>query len=300
MGVVTRIRFGLKIFRNYLRCRWIPVSDMVSVTTMRSSTLPRFRALHWSEYFMEAANLGLFMLSACIFATLLEHPSSPIHNAIEAPFTRRVLMGLAMGATAIAIICSPFGCRSGAHMNPCVTLTYWWLGKIAHRDAVLYTAFQFIGGAAGVALARFVVGPPLAHGAVSFVITEPGPEGVWPALAGEFAISLILMLIVLQVSNSRSLSRFTPFAAGALVALFITFESPISGMSMNPARTFGSAFAAGRWESIWIYFVGPPAGMLVAAALYRLRAGAHRVFCAKLHHHNREACIFRCNYSALK
>ena len=164
----------------------------------------------------------------------------------------------------------------------------------------LLIAAMLVFAVAGVAVAHFIVGPPLEHGAVSFVITEPGPAGAWPALVAEFAISLMLMLTVLQLSNSPTLNRFTPFAAGALVALYITFESPISGMSMNPARSFGSAFSAGRWDSIWIYFVGPPAGMLTAAALYRFRAGAHRVFCAKLHHHNAQACIFRCNYADLK
>jgi aquaporin Z len=222
-----------------------------------------------------------------------------LNHAIEDPFLRRVMMGLAMGATAIAIICSPSGRRSGAHMNPSVTLTYWLLGKIARADALMYLAAQFAGGVAGVALAHAIVGPPLEHAAVAFVVTEPGPAGSLVALLAEFAISLFLMVTVLHLSNSKRLSRYTPFAAGALVALYIVFESPISGMSMNPARTFGSAFAADHWESIWIYFAGPPAGMLSAAALYRLRAGAHRVFCAKLHHHNSEACIFRCNYSDL-
>jgi aquaporin Z len=297
-GNPARVQFIPEFFRAV----WDSLTriHMAPTTTAHSSPLPRLQALHWPEYFMEAACLGLFLLSACIFGTLLEHPSSQVHLAIEAPLARRALMGLAMGTTAIVLICSPFGRRSGAHLNPCVTLTYWMLGKIARRDALLYVGFQFLGGAAGVALAHFLVGPPLEHGAVLFVVTEPGPSGVWPALAAEFAISLMLMLTVLQVSNSKALSRYTPFFAGALVALFITFEAPISGMSMNPARTFASAYAAGQWENTWIYFVGPPSGMFLAAALYRFRSGAHRVFCAKLHHHHSESCIFRCNYSELK
>jgi aquaporin Z len=78
--------------------------------------------------------------------------------------------------------------------------------------------------------------------------------------------------------------------------LYIIIEAPISGMSMNPARTLGSAFSAQVWTSIWIYFTAPPTGMLLAAEAYVRLRGSHRVLCAKLHHENNERCIFRCNY----
>lgn len=84
---------------------------------------------HWPEYLIEASTLGLFMISACTFCLLLEHPDSLLRQQLEAPLARRVLMGVAMGLTAIAIIYSPWGKRSGAHMNPAVTLTFLRLGK---------------------------------------------------------------------------------------------------------------------------------------------------------------------------
>src|SRR6266498_5363858 len=108
---------------------------------------------HWPEYLMEGAELGLFMISACLFVALLEHPDSPVRQALPDPFLRRVLMGIAMGVTAVAIIFSPLGKRSGAHFNPAVTLTYLRLGKIALPDAVFYILFHFVGGIAGVLLA---------------------------------------------------------------------------------------------------------------------------------------------------
>lgn len=256
-------------------------------------------SLEWPEYLMEALNLGLFMLSACVFGTLLAHPDSRLHQFIADPFARRAAMGLAMGLTAIFIIYSPFGQRSGAHMNPSVTLTYLVLGRVKPWTAVFYVAAQFLGGAAGVAVARLIIGPPLGHAVVNYVVTNPGPAGPEAALAAEFGISMILMFTVLAVSNSAAWSRWTPIAAGILVALYIAFEDPYSGMSMNPARSFGSAVVAGDWASLWIYFVAPPLGMLVGGLLYRLRAGAHRVFCAKLHHHNSQRCIFRCGYGDL-
>src|SRR5947209_10287552 len=77
---------------------------------------------HWPEYLIEAAGLGLFMLSACTFGVLLEHPMSPVSAWIESPMARRALIGIAMGLTAIGIVYSPWGKRSGAHLNPALTL----------------------------------------------------------------------------------------------------------------------------------------------------------------------------------
>lgn len=74
---------------------------------------------------MEGAELGLFMISACLFVALLEYPPSAVHQLLPDPALRRVLIGVAMGVTAILIIYSPIGQRSGAHFNPAVTLTFW-------------------------------------------------------------------------------------------------------------------------------------------------------------------------------
>ena len=90
----------------------------------------RHVALHWPEYFIEAGAIGAFMVSAAAFAAILYHPWSPIAAGISSEWLRRGLMGLAMGSTAVLIIYSPWGQRSGAHMNPAVTLTFFRLGKI--------------------------------------------------------------------------------------------------------------------------------------------------------------------------
>src|SRR6266513_2948450 len=113
---------------------------------------------HWPEYLMEAAGLGIFMVSASVFAILLYHPASPALRFLPEEFPRRVLMGLAMGLTAIGIIYSPWGKQSGAHLNPAVTLTFYRLGKVAPWDAVFYVVSQFAGGVAGVVLLATVAG----------------------------------------------------------------------------------------------------------------------------------------------
>lgn len=251
--------------------------------------------LHWPEYLIEAGALGTFMVSACLFATLLGHPLSPVHQVIASPIAARALMGLAMGLTALAIIYSPWGQQSGAHMNPSLTLTYLRLGKITRPDAAFYVLAQFAGGIAGVAAASLFLGSLIADPAVNYAVTIPGAGGTGAAFLAETVISFVLMSVVLRVSNVRTWNRYTGLFAAALVATYITIESPISGMSMNPARTLGSAVSARSWTALWIYFLAPPLGMLLAAEFYR-RQGAARVLCAKLHHENTKRCIFRCSY----
>jgi aquaporin Z len=210
-----------------------------------------------------------------------------------------VLMGLAMGATAVAIIHSPMGQRSGAHFNPAVTLTFYRLGKLHRRDAAGYVAAQFAGGVLGVIVAALTLRGVIAHPSVNYAVTVPGPQGAAVAFAAEVLISFLLMSVILRVSNHARLARFTPFFSAALVATYITFVAPLSGMSMNPARTFASALPAGVWTAIWIYFTAPLIGMLVAAELYARTRGAGRVYCAKLHHDNSRRCIFFCRWHEL-
>jgi len=124
------------------------------------------------------------------------------------------------------------------------------------------------------------------------VVTVPGEFGVGVAFLAEVGITFVLMMTVLVVSNTPRLARYTGLFAGTLVFLYITFESPVSGMSMNPARSFASAFLSDNWRGWWVYFTAPLLGMSLAAGLYvRLRAPTG-VRCAKLHHDNPYRCIF--------
>ncbi|HEU5303529.1 MAG TPA: aquaporin [Gemmatimonadales bacterium] len=248
---------------------------------------------HWPEYTIEAALLGIFMLSACLFATLLFHPGSPLPRLIPDPFFRRVIMGVAMGSTAVALNYSAWGKQSGAHYNPVVTLAFTRLGKIAPGDAVGYVGAQFVGAVLGVFAATLLVRGMLAHVDVHYAVTRPGPHGVVAAFAAETLISFILMMVVLTATNHPSLARYTGLFAGLLVAGFITIEAPISGMSMNPARTVGSGFWARDWTALWVYLAAPAIGMLAAAEVSVRRRAP--VFCAKLHHQNSKRCIF-CEY----
>src|SRR6266566_832023 len=134
--------------------------------------------VHWPEYLMEAGLLGAFMVSACVFGALYEFPHSPVRQAIASQILRRMLMGLSMGLTAIAIIYSPWGKQSGAHINPSVTLTFLRLGKVKIWDAFFYIVSQFAGAVLGVVLVARFLGKELADPAVRYVVTVPGDHGL--------------------------------------------------------------------------------------------------------------------------
>ena len=241
---------------------------------------------------MEAGEVGLYLLFTCLFATLLQHPASPVRHLILSAFVRRVLMGLAIGATVVAIVMTPWGKQSGGHFNPALTFTFYRLGNVELWDALFYAAAQFCGAIGGVCIAGYLLrGAPGVH-TVRYAVTTPGVYGRGGAFLGELTISFILMTTILVVSNRETLARYTPYFVGALYATFITFETPLSGMSMNPARTVGSAVHAAYWHALWIYFIAPTFGMLVAAEIFLLARGGVRPFCAKLHHANDKRCIF--------
>lgn len=257
-----------------------------------------FRA-HWPEYLREGGLLGLFMISAAGFGVLFFHPASPAAPLLPEGLPRLLATGLAMGGTLVALVHSPWGKRSGAHMNPATTLAFFALGRIRGADALFYALFQTLGGAAGLALAALALGPALADARVAYVVTIPGPLGPAVALAAEGGITFVLFFSILVVSNSKRAHRFTGLVAATLLATYIAFESPLSGTSMNPARTAASSIVSGNWTAFWVYLVAPPTATLAAAATFVALRGARAVHCAKLHHENGERCIFRCRFGEL-
>jgi len=260
---------------------------------MGEEDLTAGRALreHWPEYLIEAWGLGTFMVSAGICATLLEYPGSPVHRAIADPDLRRWLMGTAMGLTAIAIIYSPWGKRSGAHINPAVTLGFLRLGKIKRIDAGFYILAQFLGGLLGVLIVWAAFGLAFADPPVQFVNTLPGARGSWVAFVAEAAMACGLMLMVVSALASVRLMPLIGVFAGLMVAGYIAFLAPLSGMSINPARSFASAAPGRQWDYLWLYFAAPVLGMLAAVEIFRFARPGHKRFCAKLNHDDAYRCI---------
>jgi aquaporin Z len=247
---------------------------------------------HWPEYLMEAAEVAIYLFLTCIFASLLLYPASPVRQLVTSAVGRRALMGLAIGATVIAIVTSPWGKQSGGHFNPALTVAFYRLGKMSVPDAVFYLLAQFSGAIGGVCIARYLLPGTVSGQAIRYAVTTPGVRGSAVAFIGELAISIILMSTILVASNSETLNRYTPYLVGFLYAGFIILEAPFSGMSMNPARSLAPALHASYWHALWLYFAAPTLGTLIAAEIFLRARGGVQPFCAKLHHANNKRCIF--------
>jgi aquaporin Z len=221
------------------------------------------------KYRDEALGLGLFMISAGFFDALVQYPGLPFRHLISSSLLRRFLVGLAMGLTALYIFTSKFGKQSGAYINPAVTIVRYRLGDIRLRDAFFYILFQLIGGSLGLYLVVLFFPAWMRDPEINYIVTEPGPSGIVTAFVLEMLISFILIVVVLFMSLRKKWDRYTAYVVSALIVLFITVESPYSGMSMNPARTFASAIVAGEWNSFWLYCSAPLLGMLAGEYLYR-------------------------------
>lgn len=223
------------------------------------------------RYAIEAFLAATLMFCVEIFVVALQHPAYPAHEIIVVPWMRRATMGVLMGIVVALLCVSPWGKRSGAHFNPAVTLAFWSIDKTKTIDAICYIVSQFLGALAGIVLASMLTGDAMAHPDVDFAVTTVGACGASWAFAAEFGMSFLLMGSILWLSARPKLSGHTPTLAGALIAFFITVESPLSGMSINPTRTLSSAIMAGHVERLWLYCLAPVGGMFTVAMIYRFR-----------------------------
>ncbi len=220
---------------------------------------------------MEAVGLGGFIVGASLLTVLLEHPDLFVMESWlgSHPLVRRIPLGVCMG-TYIAFAVHMYGERSGAHINPAVTLSFLRLGKIRFPDAACYILAQFVGATLTALLMTWVLGEFYEHPSIHYVTTVSGKgaNGVEKAFIAEFIISFVLMFVLLFAVHSKRLEKSAGLLAGLLIGFYLVIETPYSGMSLNPARSFGSAFAAWEWKDLWIYFVSPVLAMLLAAEIF--------------------------------
>ena len=220
---------------------------------------------------MEAAGLACFVGCAGIVATLVEHPASPVRQAIDSAVLRRGVQGVAMGLVVVGIVYSPWGKRSGAHINPAITVAFWQLGRISRADAIWYVVAQLTGAIAAGQLLVLLLGRFYPHPSVHYNTTTPMPQPLGEAIAfgAEFVISFLLMLTMVWALQHERTKNKTGWLTGGLIAVYILVESPFSGMSLNPARTLGTAMAGGDYRGLWVYGLAPPAAMWTVAILFQ-------------------------------
>jgi aquaporin Z len=248
---------------------------------------------------MEAAELGILMFCICLFGTTLYSSASPVNHLDLSSTAKASLMGVAVALTTFVIIRSPFGRRTGAHFNPAITLTYFYLRRVHRWDTLNYVTSQFLGGLVGVFAARQILGRKLAEPPVRYLITVPGGHGQFIAFLAELVLSGLLFGVVLFATNRWRLVRFSPLLVALVTVFYYAFCPAISGYSVNPARSFCSAMFAQIWQGIWVYFASPCLGMLAAAAIYLHAVGPKHIHCAKVFHDLRSPCPFNCQFKQL-
>ena len=230
---------------------------------------------HWPYYLAEAGGLAFFITGASILTLALEHPDSPAHQWLVAhnagKLLRRIPLGLGMGLIIVVLVYNPWGKKSGAHINPAVTLAFWQLGNMQWADACWYVVAQALGGVAAALLLSLAMGGYYADASVHFITTTPGPGGPAVAFAAEFVISFGLMWVLLLALHSRRLKPAAGWLLGGLLMVYIIGETPLSGMSLNPFRTLSAAVVAGNYAALWVYLLAPTAAMWLATALFQRR-----------------------------
>jgi aquaporin Z len=245
-------------------------------------------------YACELVGTAIMLFWGISAVALMWGSGSPI-PAVPLPALRRLITGVLFAGGATAVVYSRLGKRSGAHINPAVTLAFWKLGKVPGRDAAGYIAAQVIGAFAGTAAAGLAWGD-LAR-SVQYAATAPGDGWTWlGALLAEALSTFALVFVIFVCVNKPSIAARTGLIAGSLVALLVMIEAPVSGTSVNPARSLAPALFVPLYDDQWIYVAGPIAGALIAAIAYQRRWGGSTV-CAKLYHTADYPCPFpSCGY----
>jgi aquaporin Z len=251
---------------------------------------------HLPDYLAEYAGTAFLLLVGLTAVAWDFGAGSPVARHIASAPVRRLITGTIFAGAGTLVVLSPLGRRSGGHLNPAVSLAFHRLGKMRTRDLIGYIAAQVLGAVTGALIVRLLWG----RRALSTHLgaTQPGSLGVWMALVAEVLCTFALMTLILEFIDRPRLMRYTAYAAGGLVALFVVVEAPVSGTSLNPARSLGPAVLAPLYSSLWLYLIAPPVGAVAAALLFRRRKG-RATPCAKLLHDDRHPCLFiDCAYGA--
>ena len=246
---------------------------------------------HWPEYAIEAGFLAAFLLCAGLAsAWSLGADGFPSYVVV-----RRAIAGIAMGLLLVAMIYSPWGRRSGTHLNPAITLAYWRLGKIGRWDLLFYLLAQVAAGLVAVYLLRG--GAVLPAGLPrSLLSVSLGPSNDWTAMLTEFVLSATAMLLILFTSNHASWFRWTGVVYALLVTLVVACSAPLASFGMNVARLLAVDISGDVTALQWLNLLPPLLGMLLGVEAYRLLTGRPQVLCAKLAHNTHGRCIFRCQH----
>ncbi len=183
-------------------------------------------------------------------------------------------IALTFGLIVLAMIYT-VGDISGAHLNPAVTIGFWAARRMSGREVLPYIASQVIGAILASGLLRLLFPENKLLGAT----TPAGPE--MQSFVLEAVLTFFLMLTILNVSTGSKEKGITAgIAVGSVIALEAMFAGPVSGASMNPARSLAPALASGHFEHLWIYLTAPPLGAIMA--MFACRCIREKDCCTRL------------------
>ncbi len=251
------------------------------------------KMFHWPEYGAELLGTG-FLIFVGLSAVVFDFGKGlPLTGLIPDASMRRLITGLIFAGSGSLVAISPLGKLSGAHINPSVSLAFWAQGKMKHIDLIGYIVAQFLGAIIGEVL-LVLVWRDYAH-SVANGMTLPGAGyPLWLVFVAEMSLTCLLVLLIFLFVSSHHLMRWTPLMNWFLVATMVWLEAPISGTSLNPARSIGPALLTWLWTSQWLYCIAPPLGGLLAVGLFRLvTIGERDVLTGKLFHEPRYRSIFK-------
>jgi MIP family channel proteins len=203
------------------------------------------------------------------FFLVLIGPGTVMVDAFAGGAVGTTGVALAFAFVVIAMIYA-LGHLSGAHINPAVTLAFWSVRRFPGADVVPYIVAQCVGALAASLVLRAAIGPVGQLGATLPRI------GVGSALVIEWLLSFALMFVIMAVAtDERVADGFAALAVGLTVGFCALMGGPLTGASMNPARSFGPALAGSLWQAHWVYWLAPITGMMTAARVYEFLRLAH-------------------------
>lgn len=248
-----------------------------------------YGGVHWREWLSELVGTAvLFGVGFSVVAALLS-PRSPI-SASVAPI-RFLLVGLNFGVLSALLALSPLGRRSGAHLNPAVTLAFWLRGDVHRHDLTGYLVAQFVGALLGTLVFDIALGSWATS--IGHARTSPAPVGAPAGVAIEAGLTATLLVVFVALANMRTV-RWTPTFVAGVLTLVIWVGSPPTGASLNPARSLAPALIERDATHLWVYFAGPAIGAVLAVGAVRLLMPERHVLSAKLFDDRRYPSTMRC------
>jgi aquaporin Z len=246
---------------------------------------PAAKGWHPVEWGCELAGTAILLLGGLSAVCLDFGAHSPVASIVPSHYWRLLITGLLFATTGSLVTISPLGRRSGAHLNPAVTLAFWLRHHVHPHDLAGYIVAQCVGALIGTALVRLLWGATATS--VSLGVTQPGRGlSAGEAAAVETLMTAILIGTILGMVSSKRTARWTPLVLVPVIATLVWQGAPYTGTSLNPARSLAPALELPNLHDIWVYLLGPSLGAVLAVAVFELIPSVDTLT-AKLFHDSR-------------